>query len=57
MKSPFKPTSMTLNMRINEKTEQQIFLLNATSVGRKEAVGLKHKTAKLKNKFDNYKMM
>ena len=27
------------------------------AAGRKEAVGLKHKTAKLKNKFDNYKMM
>ena len=25
--------------------------------GRKEAVGLIHKAAKLKNKFDNYEMM
>jgi len=27
------------------------------ATGRKEAVGLLHKAAKLKNKFDNYEMM
>ena len=27
------------------------------ATGRKEAVGLIHKAAKLKNKFDNYEMM
>ena len=27
------------------------------STGRKEAVGLLHKAAKLKNKFDSYEMM
>ena len=27
------------------------------AIGRKEAVGLLHKAAKLKNKFDSYEMM
>ena len=27
------------------------------ALGRKEAVGLLHKTAKLKNKFDSYEIM
>ena len=27
------------------------------AAGRKQAVGLLHKAAKLKNKFDNYEMM
>jgi len=32
-------------------------LENKKATGRKEAIGLIHKAAKLKTKFDNYEMM
>ena len=51
---------MTLNKQTNEKTKQKILDLMRQAqqaTGRKEAVGLIHKAAKLKNKFDQYEMM
>ena len=51
---------MTLNKQTNEKTKQKyadLMRQAQQATGRKEAVRLIHKAAKLKNKFDQYEMM
>ena len=51
---------MTLNKQTNEKTKQKyadLMRKAQQATGRKEAVGLIHKAAKLKSKFDQYEMM
>ena len=39
------------------KKYSELILQAQQATGRKEAVGLLHKAAKLKNKFDSYEMM
>ena len=39
------------------KNYNELMHLAQQAIGRKEAVGLLHKAAKLKNKFDSYEMM
>ena len=39
------------------KKYAELMLQTQQSTGRKETVGLLHKAAKLKTKFENYKMM
>ena len=45
-----------MKKKIEKKYAELIFQAN-NATGRKEAVALIHKAAKLKNKFDSYEMM
>ena len=44
-------------MKKLNKKYAELMLQAQQATGRKEAVGLIHKAAKLKNKFDSYEMM